>query len=146
VTQDVIEQVNRFLKEQGLRSTRARQAIVETLLETEGHFTADELLDRIKAGHERASRASVYRTLAILVDGGFVESREFERGQLRYEVMAGQHHHDHLICTGCGAIIEFECEEIEELQRRVARDHDYLLEHHSLRLFGRCPACRKNAG
>lgn len=142
MTHAVVEQVNRFLRRQGLRSTRARQTIVETLLDAEGHFTADELLDRIRAGDARVSRASVYRTLAILVEGGFVESREFERGQLRYEVMVGQHHHDHLICNGCGEIIEFECEEIEELQRGIARLHDYELEHHSLRLFGRCPACR----
>lgn len=142
VTDDVLEQVHAYLRKHGLRSTKARRTIVRTLLQMEGHFTADELLDFIRDRGHRVSRASVYRTLSILVDGGFVESREFQRGQLQYEVMVGQAHHDHLICRGCEKIVEFENNEIERLQDEVAASFGFVLDDHSLRLFGRCADCR----
>ncbi len=137
-----VERVIRYLRSRGLRSTDARRRIVEVLLDTDDHFTADDLLDRLRARGHRVSRASVYRTLALLCEGEFVESREFQRGQLMYEVMVGQHHHDHLICSRCGRIVEFENEAIEALQRQVAEAHGFELVSHSLRLFGRCPDCR----
>jgi len=135
------ERIIRYLRGRGLRSTDARRKIVEVVLETDDHFTAEDLLDLIRERGHRVSRASVYRTLSLLCEGGFVESREFQRGQLMYELMVGQHHHDHLICTRCERIVEFENDEIERLQERVAKEHGFRLESHSLRLFGTCPDC-----
>ena len=136
------ERIIRYLRGRGLRSTDARRKIVEVVLDTDDHFTAEELLDLIKERGHRVSRASVYRTLSLLCEGGFVESREFQRGQLMYELMVGQDHHDHLICTKCDRIVEFENDEIEKLQEQVAAKHGFRLESHSLRLFGTCPDCR----
>lgn len=136
-----LDDVRDYLRARGLRSTDARRKILETVFGGDGHFTADELLDRLRRRGERVSRASVYRTLALLVEGGFVETREFQRGQMMYEAMLDQHHHDHLICTGCGRIVEFENDEIEALQTAEARRHGFRLEHHSLRLYGVCSAC-----
>ena len=136
------DRIMRYLRGRGLRSTDARRKIVEVVLDTDDHFTAEDLLDRIKERGYRVSRASVYRTLSLLCEGGFVESREFLRGQLMYERMVGQDHHDHLICTQCDRIVEFENDDIERLQEQVAQAHGFRLEHHSLRLFGRCPDCR----
>ena len=136
------DRIIRYLRGRGLRSTDARRKILEVVLETDHHFTAEDLLDLIKERGHRVSRASVYRTLSLLCEGGFVESREFQRGQMMYEVMVGQHHHDHLICTGCDRIVEFENDDIEQIQERVAEKNGFLLQSHSLRLFGRCPDCR----
>lgn len=136
------DRIIRYLRGRGLRSTDARRKIVEVVLDTDHHFTAEDLLDLIKERGHRVSRASVYRTLSLLCEGGFVESREFQRGQMMYELMVGQHHHDHLICTGCDRIVEFENDEIEQLQEGVAEKHGFLLQSHSLRLFGSCPDCR----
>lgn len=138
---ETVNDVHGYLRKQGLRVTAARQQIVETTLELSGHFTADDLLAAVRARGHRASRASVYRTLALLVEGEFLESREFQRGQLSYEVMVGQLHHDHLICNACGRIVEFECPEIERLQEQMATQHGFTLDSHSLRLFGRCSDC-----
>lgn len=137
-----IDDVRRYLRDKGLRSTDARRKILDAVFGGSGHFTAEELLDALRGRGERVSRASVYRTLSLLVEGGFVETREFQRGQTMYEAVLGRHHHDHLICTGCGKIVEFENEAIEDLQDRVAAEHGFRLEHHSLRLFGRCTACQ----
>ncbi len=138
---DGVDSVIRYLRGRGLRSTDARRKIVEVVLDADDHFTAEGLLDRIRERGHRVSRASVYRTLSLLVDGGFVESREFQRGQLMYEVMVGSEHHDHLICSVCERIVEFENSAIERLQEAVASEHGFVLQSHSLRLFGTCPDC-----
>jgi Fur family ferric uptake transcriptional regulator len=136
------DRVIQYLHGQGLRSTDARRKIVEVVLDTGDHFTVDDLIDRIRERGHRVSRASVYRTLALLCEGGFVESREFQRGVLMYERMDGQHHHDHLICERCEKIVEFENDEIEQLQDAEATKHGFVLSRHSLRLYGVCSDCR----
>ena len=138
---DPFEPVQQYLASRGLRHTTARRKILDAVFGSHEHFTADGLLEKMRRRGERVSRASVYRTLSLLCDGGFVESREFQRGQMMYESMLGQHHHDHLICTGCGHIIEFENEEIERLQEATAKQHRFVIEHHSLRIYGKCAKC-----
>ena len=139
--QDPFAPVEHYLASRGLRHTQARRKILDAVFGSHEHFTADGLLDKMRRRGERVSRASVYRTLSLLCDGGFVESREFQRGHLMCESMLGQHHHDHLICTGCGHIIEFENDEIERLQLETARRHRFTMEHHSLRIYGKCANC-----
>lgn len=138
---DPFEPVEKYLLSRGLRHTQARRKILDAVFGSHEHFTAEGLLDKMRRRGERVSRASVYRTLSMLCDGGFVESREFQRGQMMYESMLGQAHHDHLICTGCGHIIEFENEEIERLQETTAKEHRFRIEHHSLRIYGKCAKC-----
>ncbi len=139
--QDPFEPVQDYLASRGLRHTGARRKILDAVFGSHEHFTAEGLLDKMRRRGERISRASVYRTLSMLCDGGFVESREFQRGQMMYESMLGQHHHDHLICTACGHIIEFENDEIERLQDETAKKHRFRIEHHSLRIYGKCSKC-----
>src|SRR5688572_15863403 len=102
-----LEPIHAYLRSRGLRRTNARRKILLFVLGHQGHFTAEDILERMRVEGEKVSRASVYRTLALLVEGGFVETREFLRGQLMYEPVVGRHHHDHLICTGCSKIVEF---------------------------------------
>lgn len=143
-----MEKVTTYLHDRGLRSTHARRKIVEAVLESTDHFTADDLLARVRTRGERVSRASVYRTLALLADGGFVQAHEFQRGQLLYELALGQHHHDHLICTLCDEIVEFENDQIERLQKEVAARLGFALVDHALRLHGECldPKCPRRPG
>jgi Fur family transcriptional regulator, ferric uptake regulator len=143
--EQTLDDVHRYLREKGLRNTAARRTILDAVFGEGGHFTAEDLLDRLKGHGEKVSRASVYRTLGLLVDGGFVETREFQRAQMMYEPVLGRHHHDHLICTVCGTIVEFENEAIERLQDGVAREHGFTLDRHSLRLYGRCARCVREA-
>lgn len=142
---DPFAPVEQYLQSRGLRHTAARRTILDSVFGSHEHFTAEGLLDKMRRRGARVSRASVYRTLSLLCDGGFVESREFQRGQMMYESMLGQAHHDHLICTGCGHIIEFENDEIERLQEATAKLHRFTIEHHSLRIYGRCSKCASPA-
>jgi len=143
--QDPFAPVQDYLASRGLRHTAARRKILDAVFGSHEHFTAEGLLDKMRSRGERISRASVYRTLSMLCDGGFVENREFQRGQMMYESVLDRRHHDHLICTACGQIIEFENDEIERLQDETAKKHRFRIEHHSLRIYGKCAKCAAGA-
>jgi Fur family ferric uptake transcriptional regulator len=132
-----------FLRERGLKLTAQRERIFERAFETHDHFSAEMLYGWLREDEgPKVSRATVYRTLNLLADGGFIESLDPGGGELFYEHVLGHQHHDHLICTECGRIEEFREQRIEELQEAVAERLGYELVSHSLRLMGTCPACR----
>ena len=135
------DRVDAALREHGVRLTSPRRAILEAALRMRGHFPAEELLDRMHSQDLPASKATLYRTLALLVDKGLLEPREFERGSLRYEVVSGEEHHDHMICTGCGTVHEFVDEEIERLQAKACGRFGFRMLGHSHRIFGLCSRC-----
>jgi Fur family ferric uptake transcriptional regulator len=135
------DRVDAALRDHGVRLTEPRRTILDAALRMKGHFTADELLERMRAHGASASKATVYRTLTLLVDKGLLEPREFERGSLRYEVAAGADHHDHMICTACGTVHEFVEPEIERLQAEAAARFGFLMLGHSHRIFGLCARC-----
>ena len=91
------------------------------------------------------SRATLYRTLARLVEAGLVHKIEMAKGQARYEVMVGRHQHDHMICLACGRIVEFESREIERLQEEICRRKGFAMTGHMHQIRGRCSACRNLA-
>src|SRR5438477_2306788 len=136
------ERLSRWISERGLKATRQRDLIVDTFFSSSGHLSVDELLAKVQARDENIGAATVYRTMKILTDSGLASARHFDDGQTRYEAAIGRHHHDHLICTSCHAIIEFENERIEELQDLVARQHGFLVTRHKLELYGLCKACQ----
>ncbi len=135
-----------FLAERGLRLTRQREEVLRYCWSTHEHFTADEVWAWVRSRDRRVSRATVYRTLALLVEGGFLEKLERGRDEALYEHVLGHRHHDHMICLDCGRILEFRNDEIERLQEEVARRKGFVLESHNLRLFGRCPSCARRRG
>ncbi len=134
-----------FLRSRSLKLTSQREAIFERAFATHEHFTAETLhrwmSDEANAGDKHVSRATVYRTLSLLEEGGFIGSLDSGRGELMYEHLLGHEHHDHLVCLKCGKIEEFCNETIEELQKRVAQERGFRLERHSLRLEGTCKTC-----
>jgi len=128
----------------GLKSSTRRDLILETLAATTRHVTAEELLRAVRAKDPRVGAATVYRTLRILQESGIVAERHFEGGATRYELV-GEHHHDHLICTQCKTIVEFEDDAIEEDQERIARLHGFELHSHRHELYGLCSRCRRRS-
>ncbi len=131
-----------WIAEKGLKGTRQRDVIVESFFSQTGHLSVDELLTKVQARDANIGAATVYRTMKILTDAGLASARHFFDGQTRYEAALDRHHHDHLICTGCHAIVEFENERIEELQDAVARQHGFVVTRHKLELYGLCRACQ----
>jgi len=132
-----------YLSRQGLKSTRQREIILDEFLRYGSHPSTEELFLRLRKKHSGIGYATVHRTLKLFSDCGIAESRDFGDGQTRYESTTGEEHHDHLICKGCGKIVEFEDPHIEELQAQIARKYGFLLLSHRHEIFGLCAACQE---
>lgn len=131
-----------FLAARDLRLTPERAAIVEAALAMRGHFPIEQLVAELRRRGIRGSKATVYRALPFLTEAGILQPADVSSDTRRYEAAFGREHHDHLICSGCGAIVEFEFDAFEVLQREIAARHGFELESHLHQLVGRCPACR----
>ena len=141
----ILEKKKRFQKfadSKGLRSTRQRDIILDIFLSTHQHVSVEELYLRVKACQPKIGYTTVYRTLKLLVDAGLAREILLHDGQTRYEHILAGEHHDHLICTACNTIIEFENETIEQLQAEIAARHGFDIHSHKLELYGLCVACR----
>lgn len=139
---DEYELFKNFLLKRNLKFTPQRRAILEAVFATHRHFDADELVQILKQRGKKISRASVYRTLDLLVKSALVHGLELGDSKKAYEHVAGHKHHDHLICVECGRTIEFDDGFIEMLQEKVCDRLHFQAEHHSLRIFGKCERCR----
>ncbi len=132
-----------YIVKNGLKTSRQRELIADTFFAAEGHLSVDELLERVRAEDAGIGQATVYRTMKLLAKCGLAEARQFGDGHTRYEHVLDEreHHHDHLICTACGRIVEFVDPQIETLQARVAEAHGFTVTHHKMELYGTCAAC-----
>jgi Fur family transcriptional regulator, ferric uptake regulator len=132
-----------YLLRHGLKASRQRDVIADVFFRAGGHLRVEELLSEVRKVDPKVSQATVYRTMKLLADCGLAEPRRFGDGQTRYEA-TDQHgdHHDHLICTSCGKIVEFVNDRIESMQDKVAGEHGFLVTHHKMELYGLCPECQ----
>jgi Fur family ferric uptake transcriptional regulator len=131
------------LKRARLKRTNQRELILDVFLDTEGHVSSEDLYSIIKAKDPSVGFTTVYRTLKLLKECGLARELEFHDGRILYEHDYKHSHHDHLICTQCGALIEFYSEEIERLQDSITSRYEFKPMHHSHRIFGICAACQK---
>lgn len=142
--EEIVRRFETFLRERELKLTGPRRRIFEQAFATHEHFSAEELYATLKEEPgDTVSRASVYRTIGLLLDGGFIEALDTGSGELKYEHVLGHHHHDHMLCLECGKIEEFHDERIEELQRENCRKRGFEMVSHDLRLRGYCRGCAK---
>lgn len=134
-----------YIARNGLKTSRQRELIADTFFAAPGHLSIDELLERVRLEDPRIGQATVYRTMKLLAKCGLAEIRQFGDGHTRYERAHAdeEEHHDHIICTSCGKIVEFINTEIEALQHRVATQHGFTVTHHKMELYGVCPSCQK---
>jgi len=129
----------------GLKATRQRELIARAFFATNTHISAEALYRRVSGRDRRIGLVTVYRTLKLLKEAGLAHERQFGEGRALFEHASSERHHDHMICTHCGKITEFENCEIEELQEQVARRFGFTLQDHKLELYGRCKDCRADA-
>jgi Fur family ferric uptake transcriptional regulator len=131
------------LKSEGFKRTAQREKILEVFLRTEGHSSAEDMYALVKAEDPTVGFTTIYRTLKLLTECGLARQEKFADGYTRYEHSYNHQHHDHLICTQCGTLIEFYSEVIENKQDEIARKFKFHPTHHSLRIFGICDQCQK---
>lgn len=131
----------KIIREIGLKVTKQRQLILEYVRRGPDHFTAQELYEEMAEKHPEIGFATVYRFLRKLSEHSYVTEVRMGGMPARYEWSA-KTHHDHLTCIKCASIVEFENPKIEELQNKIAEQHNFILTDHVLELYGICPACR----
>jgi len=141
---DQVQTFNNFLNRKGLKTTSQRMIILETFLDSDSHYSTEELYLRLREEYPKIGYATVHRTLKLFAECGIAAERNFGDGQARFEPIHSEEHHDHLVCTECGLIIEFEEPQIELLQERVAAKHNFKIETHRLELYGLCAGCRNS--
>ena len=140
---DRVENFRDFLKGEGLKLTHQRETILRRVLKVDAHFSAEELFDLLREQSSGISKATVYRTLSLLVEAKLLDALDFERGHMLYERATKEAHHDHLICVACKKIFEFHNEEIERLQEQIAEKYDFEMVSHTHQIYGLCGHCRR---
>ncbi len=125
------------------RATPERFAVLDAVLESQGHFDAEALYYRIITSGKKISRATVYNTLELLKECGLVSKYRFAENISRYEKAFGRPQHHHLICLECGDIIEFVHERLERIQEEACAEKGFTPQSSSLQIFGTCAKCRK---
>ena len=133
--------LKRIIRDMDLKVTEQRLVILEALSRGRAHVTAQEVFEKVKVRYPEMGFATVYRFLRSLADKKFVTEVRMGGLPARYE-LTPHSHHDHLTCTVCGKIIEFENRDIEELQNLVAKNNGFQLTGHVLELYGTCPDCQ----
>ncbi len=130
------DRLGAYLSRHGLKQTRQREAILDAFLDSIGHITSEQLYEIVRDKHPDVGAATVYRTLRLLCEAGLANSHQFGDGVTLYEIEG--RHHDHLICSDCGEIIEFQSAVVEAEQDRIAEQRGFRLTKHQHILFGTC--------
>jgi Fur family ferric uptake transcriptional regulator len=134
------------IQKAGLRRTGQRDLIMEIFLSTEEHLTSEDLYWLVQQQDPTVGHTTVYRTLKLLTEAGLAREVRFGDNKTYYEHHYNHQHHDHMICTECGKVIEFFSPEIENLQDQMADNFGFKPTHHSLRMWGVCNECQQQAG
>jgi Fur family transcriptional regulator, ferric uptake regulator len=134
----------KFLAQKNLRITTQRQIIIDTVFNTEEHFTADQLLEWSRAKDPTVSRATVYRTLPLLTESGLVREMDFGKDYKFYDPNYAQHpNHNHIICSDCEKIVEFESEKLEKLESEISHRLGFALKAQRLQITASCEELKK---
>jgi Fe2+ or Zn2+ uptake regulation protein len=130
-----------MLRDRGFKYTPQRKAVLESIATTHERFTSDDIFERIHAGNPEIGMVTIYRTLNILAEAGFI--CEVHTGKRRSYIMRrpSEHHH-HLVCTGCGAVVDFAGCDLSKLEESLAADSGFQIDGHLLEFTGICRDCK----
>ncbi len=134
----IITQFSIYLEEHNLRKTTERIMILEEIYSRNDHFDAEELYMDFQNRNQLISRATIYNTLELLSDSGFIRRNQFGANKTRYEKAGNFRQHDHLICLDCNKISEFCDPRLQQIQQTVSNVMQFEIQSHDLLLFGKC--------
>lgn len=135
------QQFKKLFKQEHIDNFEDRFKVLEAFLQTEKHVSADELVARLDHNGWRLAPEFVIETLKLMCRFGFAQKSRFDNGLVLYEHRHLGQHHDHMICTKCRKILEFEEEQIEQLQIEIAARHGFHLLQHKMEIYGICNDC-----
>ena len=137
------ERLNEFIRRKGLRRTDQREAIIASVFSKDEHFTAEELFDRVRKSSSEISRATVYRTLALLVEADLLREIDLGDNQTTYDPnFLNKPSHNHLVCIDCGRVVEFEDAHIDLLNDCLTRRLGFKAIRQSIKIEASCEQLR----
>lgn len=137
-----IQLFRRYLRDQGLPVTPQREAVADAIFCSSGHLSVEDIELALRGTGERIGKATIYRTVEILVRSGLVEEHDFGEGFKRYEHLFGSSPiHEHLICVNCHKVVEFQSNDVIRVQEETARRHGFTPIRHRLEIYGLCSSC-----
>ena len=135
----------KFLEKKDLRITNQRRVIIDTVFDTEEHFTADQLLDWARERDSSVSRATVYRTLPLLTESNLVHEMDFGKPYKFYDPnYSDSPNHNHLICEDCEKIVEFDSDRIEQIENEIGQKLGFTVKSQNLQLTAACDTLKRN--
>ena len=140
-----VEEIMERLDKEGYRNTVPRRVVVDEIVHRRLPFTSAELLETVQSNAPSIGRATVFRTIELLCRIGIVQRihEDAQGGRCHAYLACGDHHHHHLICNGCGTVLDFqEDKALDALVREVEKRTAFRVEDHRLELVGLCPACQ----
>jgi len=138
-----VEIFREFIRKKGLRYTPEREIILREIFRIHDHFDVDELYLRLRNQGHRISKASIYRTLPLLIECGLVQEVYHEDGHMHYEHIYGHEPHAHFRCLSCRRVEEFRDRRLEEVAEEFRKKHGAEIKMVRYELLGYCAACRK---
>ena len=142
MSREEIDVLEEYISVNNLKITKQRRIVLKIFLECKNHVSVEELYNVVLKTEPKIGLATVYRTLALLTKSGLALEMDFGDGQKRYESSYKSVHHDHMVCTECGKILEFNHPLIEKYQEEVAMQKNFKITSHKLDLFGLCQDCK----
>ena len=139
-----IDNFTKYLNAKNLKLTKERNAVLQEIFLRPGHLEAEDLWHTLRKKKKRASRATIYRTLELLVDSGIVRKVDLGHGHSHYEHVLGHAHHEHMVCLKCRKVIEFSDKGIERSMKKLCEKGGFEHTSHRFEIFGRCGRCRKS--
>jgi Fur family ferric uptake transcriptional regulator len=144
----IAEKIYAVFEQECQRNTRPRRLIAERLVElaqSGGDFSMDDLWQDLRQRDPRLGRATVYRSVEMLVNAGLLDRVEFADGTHRYRVCGGDEHHHHLTCVSCRRVVDVDVCISPEQFAQLSALTDFSIEGHSITLFGHCSSCRRSS-
>jgi Fur family ferric uptake transcriptional regulator len=141
-TDDELAVFREYIKRKQLRNTSEREIILREIMTQTQHFDVDNLYLQLHAQQHKVSRASIYRTIPLLLECGLIQEAFYEQGHIVYEHIFGQGHHCHMRCLACGLVVEYSLEELRRVERKLGEHYNFAVIGHRLEVYGYCPQCR----
>jgi len=145
IRESTVKRFIAFLKERKKYVSSERLIVLNTILNhKQQHFTANEVVDQLASGPQSVSRATIFRTLAMLEEAEIIKSmpqKLRQQTQTRYEVLSNPEEHVHLICQHCGLIIEFNCTPVAGLHDKICRKYNFTPRKRVQQIYGLCQVC-----
>jgi Fur family ferric uptake transcriptional regulator len=139
----LLELFQHYLREHNLPVTHQREAIARIVFFSEDHLSVGDLEKHLAELEIDVGKATVYRTLDLLKAAELIQEHDFGEGFKRFEPLAAQSHHEHLICLDCGKVVEFSNERIERMKALITEEYGFRHHHHRLEIYGACSECQQ---